>query len=151
MSYSIGELSKKFNIAPSTLRYYEKEGLLSQVKRKASGVREFDEEDCRTLLLVDCLKQSGMSIREISQFSELMRCGDRTLSERNATLQTVTETVKENLKRQKQNLKRLRYEAWLYEKACQYGSMEKAKNLPLSAMPKKIRKVKQELDELLED
>ena len=51
MSYTIGELAKKFNIAPSALRYYEKEGLIPGVKRKASGAREFEAKDCEVLLL----------------------------------------------------------------------------------------------------
>ena len=57
MSYTIGELAKKFNIAPSALRYYEKEGLIPGVKRKASGAREFEAKDCEVLLLIDCLKE----------------------------------------------------------------------------------------------
>ena len=75
MSYTIGELAKKFNIAPSALRYYEKEELIPGVKRKASGAREFEAKDCEVLLLIDCLKQSGMSIKEISHFIELLHAG----------------------------------------------------------------------------
>lgn len=48
MSYTIGELAKKFNIAPSALRYYEKEGLIPGVKRKASGAREFEAKDAKS-------------------------------------------------------------------------------------------------------
>lgn len=39
--YSIGEISKKFNIPISTLRYYDKEGLLTNIKRNKSGIRQF--------------------------------------------------------------------------------------------------------------
>lgn len=63
MSYTIGELAKKFNIAPSALRYYEKEGLIPGVKRKASGAREFEAKDCEVLLLIDCLKQAGCLLK----------------------------------------------------------------------------------------
>ena len=110
MSYTIGELAKKFNIAPSALRYYEKEGLIPGVKRKASGAREFEAKDCEVLLLIDCLKQSGMSIKEISHFIELLHAGERTLEDRADILSDLEVKFKEELKRQKQTLKRLQYE-----------------------------------------
>lgn len=49
MSYTIGELAKKFNIAPSALRYYEKEGLIPGSEKKGFGAREFEAKDCRSL------------------------------------------------------------------------------------------------------
>ena len=151
MVYSIGEVAKLFNIAPSTLRYYEKEGLLSQVKRKSSGVREFDEQDCRDLLMIDSLKRCGMSIKEISRFADLMRGGTGTLQARSDVLRSQVKLVKRQLKEQKAHLRRLEYEAWLYEKAIETGSMEVAEQVPLSMVPKKLRKAKKKLDALVLD
>ena len=131
MSYTIGELAKKFNIAPSALRYYEKEGLIPGVKRKASGAREFEAKDCEVLLLIDCLKQSGMSIKEISHFIELLEV-----------------KFKEELKRQKQTLKRLQYENWVYRQAVRLGSIEAVEELPSASMPKKLRKIKKKIDRI---
>ena len=48
MSYTIGELAKKFNIAPSALRYYEKEGLIPGVKRKASGAPNLKQKTAKS-------------------------------------------------------------------------------------------------------
>ena len=54
--YSIGEVAKKTNISPSTLRYYEKEGLLPSVSRTDSGIRKFDDDDLDRLSVIECLK-----------------------------------------------------------------------------------------------
>lgn len=147
MSYTIGELAKKFNIAPSALRYYEKEGLIPGVKRKASGAREFEAKDCEVLLLIDCLKQSGMSIKEISHFIELLHAGERTLEDRADILSDLEVKFKEELKRQKQTLKRLQYENWVYRQAVRLGS-EAVEELPSASMPKKLRKIKKKIDRI---
>lgn len=148
MSYTIGELAKKFNIAPSALRYYEKEGLIHGVKRKASGAREFEAKDCEVLLLIDCLKQSGMSIKEISHFIELLHAGERTLEDRADILSDLEVKFKEELKRQKQTLKRLQYENWVYRQAVRLGSIEAVEELPSASMPKKLRKIKKKIDRI---
>ena len=143
MSYTIGELAKKFNIAPSALRYYEKEGLIPGVKRKASGAREFEAKDCEVLLLIDCLKQSG-----ISHFIELLHAGERTLEDRADILSDLEVKFKEELKRQKQTLKRLQYENWVYRQAVRLGSIEAVEELPSASMPKKLRKIKKKIDRI---
>ena len=140
MSYTIGELAKKFNIAPSALRYYEKEGLIPGVKRKASGAREFEAKDC--------VKQSGMSIKEISHFIELLHAGERTLEDRADILSDLEVKFKEELKRQKQTLKRLQYENWVYRQAVRLGSIEAVEELPSASMPKKLRKIKKKIDRI---
>ena len=70
MSYSIGEISKMMNVAPSTLRYYEKEGLLPFIKRSESGIRVFGESDFGWFSIIHCLKQAGMSIKDIKKYMD---------------------------------------------------------------------------------
>ena len=62
--YSIGEISKMFQLPISTLRYYDKEGLFPHLKR-VNGVRQFSESEIETLRVIDCLKKSGLEIKEI--------------------------------------------------------------------------------------
>ena len=45
MIYTVGEMAKKIGVAPSTLRYYDKEGLLPFVERLSGGIRVFKEAD----------------------------------------------------------------------------------------------------------
>ena len=148
MKVKIGELAKMTGCQVVTIRYYEKEGLIPGVKRKASGAREFEAKDCEVLLLIDCLKQSGMSIKEISHFIELLHAGERTLEDRADILSDLEVKFKEELKRQKQTLKRLQYENWVYRQAVRLGSIEAVEELPSASMPKKLRKIKKKIDRI---
>ena len=65
MTYTVGEIAKKLNVAPSTLRYYDKEGLLPFVERSVGGIRVFHDEDMDWLELIECMKHTGMPIKEI--------------------------------------------------------------------------------------
>ena len=64
MEYSIGEAAQKAGISASTLRYYEKEGLLPSIKRDKNGIRSFTDEDLQSLRIIECLKATEMSIKE---------------------------------------------------------------------------------------
>lgn len=65
MPYTIGEVACKVGITASTLRYYDKEGLLPQVGRTEGGNRAFSDADLETLRMIECLKSTGMPIRDI--------------------------------------------------------------------------------------
>ena len=80
--YTIKEAARMMGVAPSTIRYYDKEGLLPFVGRLASGYRFFTEKDLATLRMIDCLKKTGMPIKKIRQFSEWLAQGDGTLPQR---------------------------------------------------------------------
>lgn len=75
MTYSISEVSKKFNISPFTLRFYDKQGLMPFVKRDPAGRRAFSEDDLDFVSLIICLKQSGLELEEIRQFVEMTQEG----------------------------------------------------------------------------
>ena len=68
MAYTVGEMAKMLHVAPSTLRYYDKEGLLPFVDRSKSGIRMFKPSDIEWLRLIECLKATGMPIKDIKQF-----------------------------------------------------------------------------------
>ena len=67
--YTIGQISEMFQIPVSTLRYYDKEGLFPGLER-AGGIRKFTEKELEALRVIECLKQSGLEIREIKTFME---------------------------------------------------------------------------------
>ena len=80
--YTIGEMARMLHVAPSTLRYYDKEGLLPFVERSGSGIRRFKDTDLPWLSMISCLKQTGMPIKEIKTFIDLCRTGDETIHAR---------------------------------------------------------------------
>ena len=80
--YSIQEVCNRTGLTAHTLRYYEKEGLLTGVARSAGGFRQYSDEDMEWLGLICCLKNTGMPLQEIARFVQLAHQGDRTLEER---------------------------------------------------------------------
>ena len=72
--YTIGEVSEMFNLPVSTLRYYDKEGLLPDLQR-VSGMRRFSDKTVETLQVIECLKKSGMEIKDIKGIYEMVLPG----------------------------------------------------------------------------
>ncbi|MDQ0155822.1 DNA-binding transcriptional MerR regulator [Robertmurraya andreesenii] len=82
MEYSISEVAKKLNLTVYTLRYYDKEGLMPFVERTPNGTRLFKESDIEALKVIECLKATGMPIKEIKNFIDWCSDGDSTLQQR---------------------------------------------------------------------
>ncbi|BFV55871.1 MerR family transcriptional regulator [Kitasatospora sp. CMC57] len=80
-----------------TLRYYEKIGLLGDVRRSASGHRRFSQEDLAWLGVLRCLRDTGMPISEMRHFAELVRSGDGTFADRLALLAAHDDQVEEQI------------------------------------------------------
>ncbi len=80
--YTIQQVCEKTGLSAHTLRYYEKEGLLTGISRSQGGFRQYSDEDLEGLGLICCLKNTGMSLQEISEFMRLTHQGDYTLKER---------------------------------------------------------------------
>ena len=82
MVYTVGEMARLLNVPASTLRYYDKEGLLPFVERSSGGIRMFKDSDYEWLQVIGCLKKAGMSIRDIRQYILLAMQGDSTIGDR---------------------------------------------------------------------
>lgn len=65
---TIAEVSKKYNITPDTIRYYEKIGLIPHVPRNKSGIRDFDENSCNWIEFIKCMRSAGLSIDVLTQY-----------------------------------------------------------------------------------
>ena len=80
MVYTVGEMAKLLDIPASTLRYYDKEGLLPFVERSSGGIRLFRKSDFEWLQVIGCMKKAGMSIRDIRQYIEQAQRGDDAIA-----------------------------------------------------------------------
>ncbi len=67
MPYTVGEMAKMLDVPASTLRYYDKEGLLPFVARSSCGIRLFQDSDLEWLRVIGCMKKAGTSIKDIRQ------------------------------------------------------------------------------------
>ena len=75
-------MAKLLDIPASTLRYYDKQGLLPFVERSKSGIRMFQEKDYEWLKLIECLKKSGLTLSEIKNYIFMAIRGDETIEDR---------------------------------------------------------------------
>ncbi|MCZ8520933.1 MULTISPECIES: MerR family transcriptional regulator [Paenibacillus] len=86
MGLSIKEAAQQAGLMPHTLRFYEQEGLLPNVRRDDHGNRIFEPHDMGWLELITCLRATGMPVSEIKRMVELTREGDGTIPERKRIL-----------------------------------------------------------------
>ncbi|MRN56660.1 MerR family transcriptional regulator [Paenibacillus monticola] len=91
--FSIGEVAAEFNIPESTLRYYEKKGLLPQIERDEAGRRLFSEDHLGLLGTVICLKNTNMPISRIKQYIDWVVDGDTTTALRLEMMRTHKQAV----------------------------------------------------------
>ena len=121
---TISEVSKKCNISPDTLRYYEKAGLLADVSRTPGGIRDYTEQDCAQIEFVKCMRSAGLSIEVLKQYFELFARGKRTLKTRRDLLAAEREKLQVRLAELQDTLKRLDYKISVYDKAIKSKTKE---------------------------
>ena len=136
--YTIGQVSKMFNLPISTLRYYDREGLLPNIKR-VSGVRQFSDKEIETLRVIECLKKSGMEIKSIKEFMELSSHGSKTYQQRKELFERQKATVEAEIDNLNQVLNMLKYKCWYYEEAIKYGSEDKILEMLPDQLPEIIQ------------
>ena len=137
--YTIGQVSEMFGLPISTLRYYDKEGLFPNIKR-TSGIRRFGEAELETLRVIECLKKSGLEIKDIKQFIEWCGQGSETYPQRRDLFIRQKEQAEAEIARMNRVLAMLKYKCWYYEQAIKDGSEDRLKTLIPDHLPGGIRK-----------
>ena len=99
MSYSIKDVSQKYNLSTYTLRYYEREGLLRTVQRNENNKRFYTDIDLGWIEMICCMRATGMSISYIKNYIDLCVKGNDTLSDRRKIMLDQREIIKEHLKK----------------------------------------------------
>lgn len=98
MAYTVGEMANIMGVSASTLRYYDKEGLLPFVERTSGGIRMFKKQDYEWMKIIECMKRAGMPIKDIRDYIELALEGDATIHERLQLFQNQKRLVQEQMK-----------------------------------------------------
>jgi len=111
---TISEVSKKYNLTQDTLRYYEKIGMLSNVPRNKSGIRNYDENSCRRIEFVKCMRDAGVEIEALLEYMELFEKGKNTAKRRKEILEEQREKLLEKQKNITISLEKLDYKIELY-------------------------------------
>ena len=134
-----------YDIYGSTLRYYDKEGLLPFVERSSGGIRMFREKDYEWLQIIECLKKAGMSIKDIKKYIVLLQQGDSTIQERLELFQHQRTVLLEQMASLQQTLNTLDYKCWYYETALKAGTTDVLQNMPIEDIPEQFQEVRQNL------
>lgn len=137
--YTIGQVSEMFNIPASTLRYYDNEGLFRHMQR-TSGIRKFSDLCLESLRVIECLKKSGLEIKDIKQFMQWCAQGPSTYKKRKALFDKQEAAVLAEISKLNKTLATLKFKQWYYEKAIETGSEKYAQSLLPNKLPKEIQK-----------
>lgn len=142
MLYTVGEMAKKLGVAPSTLRYYDQEGLLPFVERSSGGIRVFKDSDYEWLQVIGCLKKTGMQLKDIKSFIEMAMQGDETIEPRLALIVKQKESVKAQIAELEETLRTLEFKEWYYTTAKESGTTNVPRNIALDELPEQFREVR---------
>ena len=138
--YTIGQVSEMFHLPISTLRYYDKEGFFPNLVRKGN-IRYFSDNELEALRIIECLKQSGLEIKDIKQFFEWVTEGSSSYTKRKELFEHRKAAVKEEIKQLEKTLAMLESKCWYYDTALADGSEDKINAMLPDHLPKDIQKL----------
>jgi DNA-binding transcriptional MerR regulator len=111
---TISDAARQSGISAHTLRYWERAGLLQTVTRNGSGHRRYAEDDLERIKFLTKLRSTGMPIRQVRRYAELLNGGDDTNEERLALLEEHREAVKAHLEETAGHLELIDWKIDLY-------------------------------------
>lgn len=138
--YTIGQIAEMFQLPVSTIRYYDKEGLFPDLKR-SSGIRQFGPKEIESLRVIECLKKSGLEIKDIKLFMEWCSKGSDTYAQRRELFLRRKEIVEQEIAKLERVLDMIRFKCWYYEQAMQDGNEDHLNELVPNHLPPEIQKL----------
>ena len=148
MTYTVGEMAKLLGISTSALRYYDKEGLLPFVARSPGGMRIFQGQDYEWLKMIECLKHTGMQLKDIRSFIKLAMRGDETIDIRQQLFLQQREVIRQKMAELQEILDTLDFKCWYYETAKAAGTTAVPRNMSLEEIPEPYRAARKKLKEI---
>lgn len=122
---TIAEVSRKYEMTADTLRYYERIGLIPQVPRNKSGIRDYDDNSYRWIELMKCMRGAGVQIEALIEYVSLFQQGDSTINARKTLLIEQRDQLLARMEEMQKSLDRLNQKIDLYEQ----GLMQTEKKL----------------------
>lgn len=136
--YTIGQVSDIFSIPISTLRYYDKEGLFPYLKR-SGNIRKFSDSELEAIRIIECLKKSGLEIREIKQFFRWVEAGSSTYADRKRLFELRKAAVEEEISNLQKTLAMLEFKCWYYQQALSDGNEDRLNEMIPDNLPDEIQ------------
>ena len=140
--YTIGDAAAKLGMPASTIRFYEKNGLIPNQQRSSDGRRLFDEDDLEWMRFVERLKVSGMPIKEIREYIRLYMEGDSTIEERRRIVYERRAAIDRQLEELQLARDFIEYKCWFYDVASESGTCDTPREMPFDELPEDIKRIK---------
>ncbi|WP_455126960.1 MerR family transcriptional regulator [Pseudoramibacter alactolyticus] len=138
--YTIGQVSKMFNISISTLRYYDKEGLFPGIKR-ISGQRKFSDDELESIRVIETLKNAGMQLKDIRQYMQWCAEGDSTYSKRLNLFETQRQNLEIQIHLLEKSMAMIKFKCWYYDQVIKEGSSENIIKMVSNHLPDEIQRL----------
>lgn len=138
--YTIGQVAEMFHLPISTLRYYDKEGLFPNLERKGN-IRQFSDTELEEIRIIECLKKSGLEIKDIKQFFKWVSEGSSTYANRKELFEIRKAAVEEEINALEKTLAMLKFKCWYYEKAIADGNEDKITEMIPDKLPAEIQQL----------
>lgn len=117
----IAEVSEKYGIPQDTLRYYEREGVIPEIKRGNGHIRDYSDEDCKAIEFAQCLKAAGFTIEEIVEYRRLSDIGNETVSDRLALMERKHDEMLQQRAVLDKAIRLLEHKIFCYQRAVDTG------------------------------
>lgn len=136
--FTIGQVSEMFDLPVSTLRYYDKEGLFPELNR-SSGIRQFTEKEVETLRVIECLKKTGLQIKDIKLFMSWCMEGSSTYLKRKELFENQKKQVEKEINELNKTLDMLNFKCWYYSEVIKDGNEDRVKSMIPDELPNSIK------------
>ena len=138
--YTIGQVSEMYNLPISTLRYYDKEGFFPNLMRKGN-IRYFSDDELEAIRVIECLKRSGLEIKDIKQFFQWVMEGPSSYRKRKELFETRKAAVEDEIKALERTLALLKFKCWYYETAIKDGNEDSINAMLPDKLPEEIQEL----------
>lgn len=109
--------------------------------QRVSGIRRFGDKEIEALQVIECLKKSGLEIKDIKQFMQWCLQGSSTYILRKELFEKQKTQVENEIQRMNKILDMLKFKCWYYEEAMKDGNEERLSSLSPDDMPDEIKKI----------
>ena len=118
---TISQVCSQYGLTPDTLRYYEKVGVIPEVHRTDSGIRDYDEAAIGWVENAVCMRSAGVPVESIIEYVRLYQAGDTTLQARRDLLKNVHTSLLKQRQQMDAAIDRLAYKISRYDAALKTG------------------------------
>ncbi len=111
----ISDVAKRLDISASTIRYYDKLELLTNMKRDENGIRWFTQEDIDRLAIILCLKKTGMSMHDMKEFMNIYSDKCTCIEEKVGRIQRQKAILLDKIHELEECVEQSDFKLWFYE------------------------------------